>query len=138
MAQIMIAPGKYLQGPGAIREIGPHVAKLGAKALVLGSRSGLRDCQLDLDTTLAAAGVETECVAFNGECSRVEIDRINNIVKQVGASVLLAVGGGKCIDAGKASAHENKIPCVVIPTIASTDAPCSALAVLYTEEHVFD
>ena len=27
---------------------------------------------------------------------------------------------------------------VVVPTIASTDAPCSALAVIYTEDHVFE
>jgi glycerol dehydrogenase len=134
----MIAPGKYVQGPGAIKEIGPHVAKLGSKALVLGSKSGLSDCHFDLDKTLGDAGVASECVVFKGECSRVEIDRINQIIRDNSCDVLLAVGGGKCIDAGKAAAHENKIPCVVVPTVASTDAPCSALAVIYTEEHVFD
>lgn len=138
MAQIMIAPGKYVQGPGAIKEIGPHVASLGSKACILGSKSGLRDCQFELDKTLGAAGVQLECVVFGGECSRKEIDRVNKIVKDTGCDVMLAVGGGKCIDAGKAVAHENKIPSVVIPTIASTDAPCSALAVIYTDESVFD
>lgn len=138
MAQIMIAPSKYMQGPGAIREVGPHVAALGMNAVILGSKSGYAAVQTDLDQALADAGVKFHFERFLGECSRQEIDRVNAVVKAHGATVVLAVGGGKCIDAGKAVAHENKIPVVVVPTIASTDAPCSALAVTYTEDHVFE
>jgi glycerol dehydrogenase len=138
MAQIMIAPGKYVQGPGAIREIGPHVAKLGDRALILGSGTGLKDCRSDLETALSAAGVAAHYEVFRGECTRAEIARIGTLVQELGSNVLAAVGGGKCIDTGKAVAHERKIPCVAIPTIASTDAPCSALAVVYTEAHVFE
>jgi glycerol dehydrogenase len=138
MAKIMIAPSKYVQGPGAIREMGPHVAKLGDVAVVLGSKSGLADCQAALEKTLNDVRVKAHFEKFQGECSRKEIDRVREIVKGNRATVLLAVGGGKCMDAGKAVAHEAKIPCVVIPTIASTDSPCSAVAVIYTEEHVFE
>jgi glycerol dehydrogenase len=138
MAQIMIAPGKYVQGPGAIREIGPHVAALGKNALILGSKSGYADVQADLDKALADAGVKFVYERFHGECSRVEVDRVKAVFEAGGCDVLLAVGGGKCIDTGKAVAHEEKVAVVVIPTIASTDAPCSALTVLYTEDHVFD
>ena len=45
---------------------------------------------------------------------------------------VLAVGGGKCVDAGKAVAFRLDVPVVVVPTLASNDAPCSALSVLYT------
>jgi len=138
MAQIMIAPSKYMQGPGAIREVGPHVAALGKNAVILGSKSGYAAVQADLDKALADAGVKFHFERFMGECSRKEIDRVNAVVKAHGGDVVLAVGGGKCIDTGKAVAHENKIPVVVVPTIASTDAPCSALAVTYTEDHVFE
>ena len=138
MAQIMIAPNKYVQGPGAIREIGPHVAALGKTAVVLGSKSGFADVRADLEKALADAGVSLCFEQFQGECSRQEIDRVNAVVKAQGGDVVLAVGGGKCIDAGKAVAHECKVPIVVVPTIASTDAPCSALTVIYTEDHVFE
>jgi len=134
----MIAPGKYVQGPGAIREIGPHVAAFGKNAIILGSKSGYADVQADLDKALADAGVKFFYDRFNGECSRKEVDRVRELLKSKGCDVLLAVGGGKCIDTGKAAAHEANIPVVVIPTIASTDAPCSALTVLYTDDHVFD
>lgn len=134
----MIAPRKYIQGSGAIREIGSHVAKLGQEIVILGSKSGLAACQADLESTLRAAGCEPHFLQFQGECSRAEIDRVGALVKTKGGTVVLAVGGGKCIDCGKAVAHEAQAACVVIPTIASTDAPCSALAVIYTPDHVFE
>lgn len=138
MAQIMIAPSKYVQGPGAIREIGPHVAKLGNKALALASRTGWADCGAAIEAALAGAGVQLHVERFRGECSQAEINRVRQVVQATGSNVLLAVGGGKGIDAGKAVAYYENIPCVVIPTIASTDAPCSALSVIYTEDHVFE
>jgi glycerol dehydrogenase len=49
---------------------------------------------------------------------------------------LLAVGGGKCVDAGKCIAYRLGVPLVVVPTLASNDAPCSAVSVLYTPEGV--
>ena len=38
----------------------------------------------------------------------------------------------------KAVAHYVKSPVVICPTIASTDAPCSALSVIYSDEGVFE
>jgi len=46
------------------------------------------------------------------------------------------VGGGKCLDTGKNVAYRLSIPVVICPTIASTDAPCSAASVMYTQEGV--
>ncbi len=44
---------------------------------------------------------------------------------------MLGVGGGKALDVTKAVAHQSKLPQILVPTIASTDAPCTALAVIY-------
>ena len=45
---------------------------------------------------------------------------------------------GKIFDTAKAVAYYEKTPVLICPTIASTDAPCSALSVIYTEEGVFE
>ena len=50
--------------------------------------------------------------------------------------ILIAAGGGKAIDTGKAVASRLSIPVVIAPTLASNDAPCSALSVLYNEDGV--
>jgi glycerol dehydrogenase len=48
------------------------------------------------------------------------------------------MGGGKTIDPAKIAAERAGIPVIVVPTIASTDAPCSGCAVLYTKDGVFE
>ena len=49
-----------------------------------------------------------------------------------------ALGGGKAIDAGKAIADDLQSPVAILPTVASTDAPTSALSVIYSEEGTFE
>ncbi len=44
----------------------------------------------------------------------------------------------KTLDTAKALAHFMGVPVAIAPTIASTDAPCSALSVIYTDEGEFD
>ena len=64
-----------------------------------------------------------------------EINRIIDIVKTNGCDVIVGVGGGKTHDTSKAVAHYTKKPVVIVPTIASTDAPCSS-CLLYTSRCV--
>jgi hypothetical protein len=51
---------------------------------------------------------------------------------------VVGIGGGKTLDTAKAIGYYQKLPVVVIPTIASTDAPTSALSVIYTEAGEFE
>ena len=46
------------------------------------------------------------------------------------------MGGGKALDTAKAVAENLGLPCVIIPTVASNDAPCSGVAVLYNDAGV--
>ena len=50
----------------------------------------------------------------------------------------MGIGGGKIHDTAKAVAYYMKKPVIIVPTIASTDAPCSALSVIYTDDGVFE
>ncbi|WP_313640596.1 iron-containing alcohol dehydrogenase [Paenibacillus sp.] len=52
--------------------------------------------------------------------------------------VILGIGGGKTLDTAKAVSYMADLPVVIVPTVASTDVPCSALSVLYTDEGDFD
>ena len=73
-------------------------------------------------------------VSFNGEASDNEINRVAALAEKDGADLVIGLGGGKTIDSAKAIADLLGNPVVIAPTIASTDAPTSALSVIYTEE----
>jgi glycerol dehydrogenase len=60
------------------------------------------------------------------------------ILQQHGCRGVVGIGGGKTLDTAKAIGFYQKLPVVVIPTIASTDAPTSALSVIYTEAGEFE
>lgn len=137
MSRILIAPSRYVQGKGAIHEIGEHAARLGCKALVTGGKTALGICSQPIEASLKEKKVDCLQEPFNGECSDNEINRLVDVAKKAEADLVIAVGGGKVIDTGKAVAHCLNKPVIIVPTIAATDAPCSALAVVYTDESVF-
>ncbi len=138
MAKVIISPNKYVQGAGVISEIGTYTKNLGDKVLVLISESGLKRTGDVLNTSFSGAGCTVVYEAFNGECSENEINRVLDIAKNNDCNVVVGIGGGKIHDTAKAVAHYGKCPVVIVPTIASTDAPCSALSVIYTDEGVFE
>jgi len=74
---------------------------------------------------------------FTGECSLAEIERVKSAARQHKAQVIVGAGGGKVLDTARAVAADLDLPVVNCPTVASSDAPCSALSVIYTEQGVF-
>ncbi len=137
MARVFISPSKYLQGPGELDRLGEYTKVYGNKALVIISAGGLTRFGERVNASFEAAGVELVYDNFNGECSQAEIDRLVAVLKDCGADVVVGLGGGKIFDTAKAVAAAVDLPVVIVPTIAATDAPCSALSVIYTDDGQF-
>lgn len=134
MANIIIAPSKYVQGKGELAHLAEYVAPLGEKPFILVSPSGMKRVKEPITQSFGNKPLVFE--EFHGECSRNEVNRL--IALMGDCDVVIGVGGGKILDTAKAVAYYTKKPVAVVPTIASTDAPCSALSVLYTDDGVFD
>lgn len=138
MAKILISPSKYVQGAGEMKKLGNYAAQYGKKALLLISEGGFKRSGASIEESFNGEDCGIEVSYFNGECSQNEINRLSTIVKEKECDLVIGVGGGKIFDTAKAVAYYNSLPVIVCPTIASTDAPCSALSVVYSDEGVFE
>ena len=138
MAKVLISPGKYVQGAGEMKKLGEYAQNYGKKALILISKGGYKRIGAMVEKSFEGKECGYVFDYFNGECSKKEIKRLGEIVKKEACDVVIGIGGGKIFDTAKAVAYYEKTPVLICPTIASTDAPCSALSVIYTEEGVFE
>ncbi len=136
MLKKVVFPGKYVQGVGALAELPALVKLFGGRGLILASSTPSRDILPHSGIDLDAHALSIE--RFGGECCERELSRVAAVIREKSVDVLVGMGGGKTIDAAKIAADRANIPVLVVPTIASTDAPCSGCAVLYSEQGVFE
>lgn len=136
MITTAIFPARYVQGNGALDSLGEDLARLGKSVLAVTDSFVLKTLKGRL-VDAAAGRVELNIQEFRGECSDEEIERLTGLARAMGADVVAGIGGGKALDTAKAVAHALDARTAIVPTLASTDAPCSALSVIYTPEGAF-
>ena len=129
-------PGKYIQGENALYELPGLIGLFGKKGLIIASPTAKSKLLPKYDISENKNGILIE--EFQRECSDNELTRMLKIVKESKADVVIGMGGGKAIDTAKIVADKAGIPVIIVPTIASTDAPCSGCAVIYSEQGVFN
>lgn len=136
MNQIACFPGKYIQGNGTILLLEGLMEKFGRKAVVLTSPTAKQYLPASYSLPPLTSTISVEL--FGGECSESELSVFSSRIKQFEANVVVGVGGGKVIDTAKIAADRAGLPVIIVPTIASTDAPCSGCAVTYTVDGIFE
>jgi glycerol dehydrogenase len=130
-----VFPGKYIQQENAVTLLPELISLFGRKGMILASGTGkkaydrLRE-QLDPQGTILLD-------LFQGECHEKELQRVESLIHKNNIDILVGIGGGKTIDTAKIVSDRVNIPVIIVPTIASTDAPCSGCAVIYTEAGEF-
>ena len=135
--RVFISPQRYVQGRGVLGGVGRYLSLLRAQraGVLLSERSG-RSEGVELLDGLRSAGIDPVVSFFRGECSIEEITGHVAALSKERLDCVIAAGGGKCIDTGKAVAFRLRTPVVIVPTLASNDAPCSALSILYSPEGI--
>ena len=130
-----IAPTRYVQGPDVLGTAAEAFGVLeGARAALIGGRTAMATAGAPLRESLSGAGIDV-VASRDGEdaCTRARIEACVGTVRAADADVVVGVGGGVALDLATATAHGTGAECVAVPTIASTDAPCSTVSVVYDE-----
>ena len=151
----LAAPTRIIFGAGCAREVGALAAGMGGCALVVTGKSTDR-ARTALEM-LAAAGVRAATFAVAGEPT-VETARTGvAAARAASCDVVIALGGGSTIDAGKAIAalvanggdpldylevvgrgqplRRRSLPFIALPTTAGTGSEVTKNAVLGSHEH---
>lgn len=136
--KVFISPGKYVQGKNVIDKTGEYVKPLGHTALVIADKLVWEIAADRVVKSLELADITAVKIEFQGEASKNEVNRIVDQGRSAQVDIVIGVGGGKTLDTAKAVNELLGSSVVIIPTTASTDAPTSALSVLYTDEGAFD
>jgi glycerol dehydrogenase len=131
--RVFIAPQRYIQGKDVLAQMGRYLALVRVRrAAILISAGGETRHGGAVTDSLRTAKIDSIVCRFDGECSKEEVEKHARALKGQRVDCVVAVGGGKCVDAGKAVAFRLDVPVVIAPTLASNDAPCSALSVFYS------
>ena len=146
---------RILFGAGTLREVAPLVGGMGQRAFVVTGRNSNR--AQPLLSALSAAQISCSTFAVAGEPTTVVVREGARRVREAHADVVIAIGGGSVIDAGKAIAafatnqgelldylevigkgrplEQTPLPFVAIPTTAGTGTEVTRNAVIASPEH---
>jgi glycerol dehydrogenase len=140
MEFIMLAmgfPSVYHQGPGLIDRIGDLVHFLGTRPLIVIGPVEKDLIGLRLESALKTHSVNPVFFNFEGEVSLANIQKVVDQATSEECDFAIGVGGGKAIDVSKAVKLKLGLPVVVVPTIASNDAPTSRMIITYNADGTF-
>ena len=135
MLTIFGAPGRYIQGPDALDTLGRQAALFGRRAALVidGPMHAILGARVE--ALCAASQVRTMPLIVEGDLTPGTIEALRAQAGRLDADMVVAVGGGKALDAGKAVARSLHCHLITVPTAASNDAPTSKNYVLYDADH---
>lgn len=123
-------PGRYVQGAGALDQLETELARFGSRFACLLDPAVGEQLQARL-AKLQQLSCASQVSASS--CTNASIAACVEWARATEAQALIGCGGGKVIDTARAAADVLGIPFICVPTVAASDAPCSALAVVYDE-----
>ena len=140
MLKVFASPSRYVQGRDATASLGAELAHLGliGPAFIVAPQPVREQLEPTWRESLGAAGISFVVHDFAGECSDRQIGIGIAAARAAGARLIIGVGGGKTLDTARAISNALALPIVTCATLASTDAPCSALSVVYTDDGSFE
>lgn len=136
-----IAPELVLRGSRVWPQAMGAIAALGRRPLVVGRSPSTFPHRRDLLARLQGEGLAAKSADLQHDCCENDLQRLFQEATQDTpdgpCDLIIAIGGGKVLDAGKLLAHQLSLPCVTVPTSAATCAGWTALSNLYTPEGAF-
>lgn len=128
----------YSIGSNVYDKVGEICPRYGKKVIAIGGHTAISSVKSQLVNALS--DTELEFLGFKwygGEASYENVNALINDKDVQEADIIFAIGGGKAIDTGKCLAVKTNRPVFTFPTIASTCAACTSVAIMYNQDGSF-
>ena len=127
-----------IQGAGELDRLAIHTEKFGKRAFAVIDEFFYKSFTERLNTLYENAGGAFLSFLYQTEITKELIEKASDEASGFSPDVIIGIGGGKSLDTAKAVASRLSLPLVIIPTSASTDAPTSAMSIIYNDAHEHD
>lgn len=134
--RIFAATSRYVQGAGALNDLGLHCRPLGSHAFVITDADMARLLGPRVLASFEVAEMTSSLKVFPGEITHSAIADLAQQARALGADMIVGLGGGKALDTAKGVALKLGARSISVPTIASNDGPASAAIAVYDEHHI--
>jgi len=128
----LLAPEKIFRGNGAWLKALPYIKKLSRRPLILGRSLSTNNLRQKVYKDLHDENIYIFSSNLKFDCCYEDLERIRIFILKNNCDSILAIGGGKVLDAGKLLADSLSIPVITIPLSASTCAGWTALSNIYS------
>lgn len=129
------APKIYRQEIGLLEKIGEYIYPLSEQFFIICEKKIADQIGSEIRKSLETAGIEWKTVVFEGVCTEKLAMQYADECMEAECGAIMGIGGNGVLDLAKAVGHYARIPIVVVPTVASSDAPCSSVAALFRNQH---
>lgn len=129
---LRVGTGKFIIDSGAIDVLPSEIARLGGRAMIIGGPT-TTNIITNLFPSLGL-NVDNHIIRrHTSACSRRWADEYANEAHSKDCTLIIGIGGGKCIDLAKAVATVADMPIITIPTSVATCVATSAVCIMYTD-----
>ena len=133
-----IAPKKVIRGFNSWDQGKKNISSICHKPLLLGRSKETLGTRMSLFNDLKLEKIEPLWDELLHDCCEEDLQRLQHQATITALDGVIAVGGGKVLDAGKLIADRLNLPCITVPLSASTCAGWTALANVYSSTGAFD
>tara|TARA_S200000501_G_scaffold284784_1_gene269069 strand:+ start:504 stop:1598 length:1095 start_codon:yes stop_codon:yes gene_type:complete len=133
----LISPEKIFKGNGAWFKALPQIKKFSKRPLILGRSGATNYIRHRIYEDLLEKKIEIHIANLQFDCCYEDLERVESIALKNNCDSIIAIGGGKVLDAGKFLADSLSVPVITIPLSASTCAGWTALSNIYSIDGQF-
>lgn len=129
------SPHAYAHEPGLRARTGEFIKPYATHIRILTSPRAWQAVNPHVTQSLAEHGIRWELEYLPGECTEAAISALSQNLVHQQAELLLAIGGGRVLDAAKAAGSQlPDLKVVNFATVAATCAAWSPIAIIYDEQ----